>query len=237
MADLASVMNLLRAQASAKTRATYVRHGMPAERTFGVSVAALKTIVKSIRKQQTLALELYATGIFEAMYLAGMVADGRQMTELQLQSWAQGCEGMPMIAEYTVPWVAVESATGRRLARQWIESSKEQMASAGWSTLAGEVATLPDAELDLAAVRELVRSIPARVPGATNRARYTMNVYVISVGGYVAPLYDDALAMAAQLGKMPVDVGDTACKVPVATDYIAKMHARGPVKKRKTLRC
>ena len=113
MPTLATVMTELKSKASEKTRATYMRHGTEAERTLGVSMADLKLIAKSIKKQQALACELYATGIFEAMYLAGMVADGAQLSKKQLQGWAAAAAHMPMVAEYTVPWVALESADPR----------------------------------------------------------------------------------------------------------------------------
>lgn len=43
---------------------------------FGVSVADMKVIAKRIKGEQDLACELYQTGNSDAMYLAGMVADG-----------------------------------------------------------------------------------------------------------------------------------------------------------------
>lgn len=39
-------------------------------------MADLKAIAKTINGQQTLACELYETGNLDAMYLAGLVADG-----------------------------------------------------------------------------------------------------------------------------------------------------------------
>jgi 3-methyladenine DNA glycosylase AlkD len=54
----------------------YARHGRATERMFGVSMADLKVIAKTIKGQQALACELYETGNLEAMYLAGMLADG-----------------------------------------------------------------------------------------------------------------------------------------------------------------
>ena len=73
-----SILAELKKKGSEKTRATYARHGMPADRVFGVSVADLKVIAKTIKGQQELACELYSTGFMDAMYLAGMVADGRE---------------------------------------------------------------------------------------------------------------------------------------------------------------
>src|SRR5262245_34144546 len=66
---LTSIIAQLKKKGTEKGRALYARHGMPAERTFGVSIADLKVIAKTIRGQQTLACELYATAQLEAMYL------------------------------------------------------------------------------------------------------------------------------------------------------------------------
>jgi hypothetical protein len=65
-----------------------------------------------------------------------------------------------------------------------------------------------------------------------------MNIFVITLGGYCSHLSADAIRVAASIGKVKVDMGGTACKVPLASEYILKMHARGTLgKKRKTARC
>jgi hypothetical protein len=47
-----------------------------------------------------------------------------------------------------------------------------------------------------------------------------------------------AKAVAKQIGKVEVEVGNTSCKVPLATEYIAKVEEKGRVgKKRKTIKC
>ncbi len=57
---------------------------------IGVSVADLKVIAKTIKGQQALACELYATGNMDAMYLAGMIADGSQMTRKTIERLGRG---------------------------------------------------------------------------------------------------------------------------------------------------
>jgi hypothetical protein len=64
-----------------------------------------------------------------------------------------------------------------------------------------------------------------------------MNSFVIAVGSYVAPLTADAMATAAEIGIVTVDMNGTACKVPDAATYIIKTQSRGPVKKKKTVKC
>jgi 3-methyladenine DNA glycosylase AlkD len=238
MPTATSVMADLKKKGSEKTRKTYARHGMGTKSMFGVSVADLKVIAKTIKGQQALACELYATGNLDAMYLAGMVADGAQMTKDQLNAWAEGAAGLRMISEYTVPWVTVENVHACDLAMQWIKSKKEHVASSGWCTYAGLVATKPDEALDLEEIEGLLGAVVKGVKTAQNRVRYTMNGFVIAVGTYVKPLLKQAKASAQQIGAVSVDVGDTACSVPLATDYIKKIEASGRVgQKRKTIRC
>jgi 3-methyladenine DNA glycosylase AlkD len=238
MPTVASILAELKKKGKEQTRKTYARHGMAADRTFGVSVADLKLIAKTIKGQQALASELYETGVMDAMYLAGMVADGSQMSRQQLNAWAEGAANLQMISEYTVPWVTVESPHAHDLAMQWIKSKKEHVASAGWSTYSGIVATKPDESLDLAEIEGRLGTVVKTIHTAQNRVRYTMNVFVISVASHVKPLLKPAKAAARQIGAVSVDVGDTACNVPLATAYIAKIEAAGRLgKKRKTLRC
>jgi 3-methyladenine DNA glycosylase AlkD len=238
MTTATSILAQLKSKGSEKTRTIYARHGMPADRVYGVSVADLKVIAKTIKGQQALACELYASGIMDAMYLAGMVAHGSKMSNQQLQEWADGAAEMQMIAEYTVPWVTVESADASGLAVKWMRSKVERLAAAGWATYAGLVATRADTELDLKEIEKLLGTVVKEIDAAPNRVRYTMNGFVIAVGSYVKPLLAQAKKAAHQLGAVKVNMGDTACKVPLATECIEKVEALGRVgHKRKTIRC
>ena len=236
MKTVSAVMTELKKKGSEQTRKTFCRHGAPNE-MFGVKVADLKIIAKKIKGQQELACELYETGNSDAMYLAGIVADGSQMTKRQLQSWAKAASWY-MLAEYTVPGVAVESPHARDLSLKWIDSKQESVASTGWCTYSGILAVTPDEELDRSEIKELLNRIVTQIDSAPNRVRYTMNGFVISVGAYVKPLLKQAKAAAKKIGVVSVDVGETACKVPLATDYIKKIESMGRIgKKRKTAKC
>jgi len=238
MPTVTSIMAELKKKGSEKMRKMYIRHGMATEHMFGVSMADLKVIAKTIKGQQALACQLYETGNLDAMYLAGMVADGSQMTKKQLNSWVEGAANLQMISEYTVPWVTVENTDARDLAVQWIKSKKERVACSGWCTYAGLVAIKPDAELDLSEIKSLLGNIVKEIKGAQNRVRYTMNSFVIAVATYVQPLLKQAKASAREIGAVSVDVGDTACEVRPATAQIEKIEASGRVgRKRKTIRC
>jgi 3-methyladenine DNA glycosylase AlkD len=233
---LKEVMAELERLGSEQTRKTYRNHGADGA-VFGVKVGDLKVVAKKIKGDQALALELYRTGNLDAMYLAGLVADGRQMSRKELNAWAKA-SSWTMIAEYTVPWVTAESPFARELALEWIDSPKELVASAGWNTYAGLLALKPDAELDLDEIEGLLDRIAKEIHTAANRVRYCMNSFVIVAGTAVKPLLAKARATAEHIGKVEVDMGKTACKVPPALDAIAKIEAMGRLGvKRKTIRC
>ncbi len=236
MQTVDEVMSELKKKGTEQTRKTFARHNAP-ENMFGVKVADLKVIVKKIKGNHELALQLFETGNADAQYLAGLVADGSKMTKTQLNGWAKNAS-WHMVAEYPVAWVASESPHARDLANKWIKSKNPQIASAGWCTWSGIVATRPDDELDLAEIRQLLDTIVAEIHGVPDRVRYTMNGFVIAVGGYVRPMAKAAKAAAKKIGKVTVNMGDTACKVPDALPYIEKMESAGRAgKKRKTIRC
>ncbi len=217
-------------------RKTLARHGVKGP-CFGVKIADLKKIQKRIGKDYALALALYETGNYDAMYLAGMIADDERMTKADLRRWVSRaeCGGLPGT---TVPTVTAGSPHGRALAMEWIGSSKDFVAEAGWATLGCLVSVKPDAELDLAELESLLERVGRTIHQSPNAVRYAMNSFVIAVGSYVRPLTAAALRTAEKIGKVTVDMGDTACQVPFAPDYIRKVEARGAIgKKRKSAKC
>lgn len=232
----AEVMQELESLGSQTIKSILVKHGA-VEPFFGVKVEFLKRIAKKIKNDQVLAMELYATGNSDAMYLAGMVADGAKMSRSSLQTWAQKAP-WSMISEYTVPWVATEHPDGHELALEWIDSKEDHIAATGWCTLSGLLAVKPDEAIDIAEIKRLFSRIEKTIHQSGNRTKYTMNGFVIAAGGYVAALTSEAIALGKRIGQVEVNVGDTACKVPSAPDYIQKMKDKGYIgKKRKTIRC
>lgn len=233
---VAEIIAELKKLGSESYKKTLMKHGAK-EPFFGVKIEDLKKIQKRIKKDYQLALDLYDTGISDAMYLAGLIADDGKMTKKDLQKWVKGAT-WPMLSEYTVAWAAAESRFGRELGLEWIDSKDEGIAAAGWSTLGSLVSIKPDEELDLAELKRLLARIEKTIHRAPNRVRYMMNGFVIAVGSYVAPLTELAIQTAKKIGQVTVDMGDTACQVPSAAVYIDKVKKRGSIgKKRKMARC
>lgn len=230
------VMKELEAFGDEGTKKILINHGAK-EPFFGVKVQDLKKLVKKIKKDHELSLELYETGNSDAMYLAGLIADESKISKKDLDNWVKKAYWY-MLSEFTVPWVAADSPHGFDLGLKWIESKTEGIAAAGWATLASWTGVTADEDLDLSKLEKLLDHVGKEIHEAPNRVRYVMNGFVIAMGGNVAELTEKAKEIGEKIGKVSVSMGKTSCKVPLATDYIKKMVDKNRIgKKRKSARC
>ena len=230
------IMTELQAMGNPGIKKILLNHGVK-EPFFGVKIEHLKLIQKKVKTDYQLAKDLYATGNADAMYLAGLIADDPKMTEADLQTWVQAAVSNN-ISEYTVPWVAAGNPHGFALAMQWIDSPVDHIAASGWNTLSNWIAMKPDSELDLTAIRALLKRVEQNIHSAPNRVTYTMNGFIVSVGAYITALTGEAIAAANRIGPVTVNMEGTACKVPSAVEYINKIEKRGALgKKKKMVKC
>jgi len=230
------ILKELESYGDENTKKTLSKHGAK-EPFFGVKVQDLKKILKKTKKNHALSLALYDTGNSDAMYLAGLMADEKQVTKQQLQKWVEKAYWY-YLCEYTVPWVAAETAFGMELGLEWIESDNEQIASAGWATFANCATVKQDEDLDIKLYSDLLDRVEKEVHQAKNRVGYTMNAFVIATGSGIKALTNKSIEVAKSIGKVEVEMGGTACKVPLATDYIQKIIDKDQIgKKRTAARC
>jgi 3-methyladenine DNA glycosylase AlkD len=230
------IITQLKSLGSESIKKVLIKHGAR-EPFYGVKVEELKKIQKKIKKDYKLSMELFDSGISDAMYLAGLIADPERMSKKDLRHWAERAYWY-MLTEYPVAWVAAESKYGKELALEWIESPTENIACAGWATLGTMASILPDDQLDLKLYQKLIERVGKDVHKAPNRVRYTMNGFVLSSAAYIVSLTELAVKTGEKMGKLKVDMGGTACKVPFIPDYIQKMETMGRIgKKRNSARC
>jgi len=207
------------------------------EPCFGVPVSELKKFQKRIKRDYQLALDLYDTGNYDAMYLAGLIADDAHMTKKDLQRWVDKAYAGSLPGA-TVPWVAAGSPHGRELALEWIESAKPLVATAGWVTLSSLVASKDDSELDLPELKQLLHRVQKSIHTAPDAVRAGMNNFVIALGSYVKSMTELAIQTGEKIGPVKANLGNNNCQVFSSPDYIRKVQKRGTIgKKRKTVKC
>jgi 3-methyladenine DNA glycosylase AlkD len=231
------VLAELKKAGDAQTKKTLLKHGSK-EPFYGVKIEEIKKIQKKIKEnKQQVALELFESGIGDAQYLAGLMANGELMSRKELQAWVEAAQS-PMISEYSVPWVASENDEALTLALKWIDSSNPFIASSGWNTIISVMATWSDEDIDISILRKLLKRVEKEIHIAPNRVRYCMNSFVIAAGSFMKELNKEALETGKKIGEVEVDMNGTSCKVPFAPVYIKKVMDKGYLgRKKKTAKC
>jgi 3-methyladenine DNA glycosylase AlkD len=197
----------------------------------------MKKIQKRVKTDYQLALDLYDTGIADAMYLAGYITDDAKMTKKDLQKWIESANSN-WVAEYMVPWVASAGPHGREMAAKWMESKDAAIASAGWQTYSSMVAIKEDADLDLAEIKSLLQRVAKSIHQQPDRLKSAMNNFVIAIGCHVQPLHKLAVETASGIGKITVEQAGKCSTIPFAPERIKQFAARGAIgKKRKSPKC
>jgi len=82
------VLAMLREHASAEARALLgPRYGIHVDKALGVSMADMKRLARGFGRDHGLAAELWATGVYEARVVAGLVDDPALVTLEQMDAW------------------------------------------------------------------------------------------------------------------------------------------------------
>ncbi|MBT5927174.1 MAG: DNA alkylation repair protein [Verrucomicrobia bacterium] len=237
MTTTAEILKELEAMGNPGTKKMLMKNHGVREPCFGVKIGDMKSIVKHVKVDHELALGLYDSGNYDAMYLAGLIADDAKMSKRDLQKWANNARG-GSLAGYTVAWTASGGRYGWEMGLKWIESKAEHVAMSGWSTLSCLMALKQDSELDLEKIRALIKHIEETIHQTADLVRYSMNHFLIAVGCGVAPLTKEILATAKRIGPVSANLGNNQCQIPSPIEYIQKVEKRGEIgKKRKKVKC
>ena len=230
------VMDFLESKGSEQTRKIYRNHGAP-ENFFGVKVGDMKPIQKAEKNNHSLALELFDTGNSDAQYLAGLIADPKELTKTDFEKWVASA-GWYMVLDYAIAWNLAESPLCMEICSEWINSSDVKQQECAWAAIGAHLGIVSDENIDKAYHESLIDHVEKNIHTAENRVRYCMNGYIIALGGAVAELTERCKKASDTIGKVEVFMGATSCKVPDIKTYIMKMEEKNRIgKKKKTAKC
>jgi hypothetical protein len=234
--ELNEIMDELKSLGKERTKKIYMSNGAK-EPVFGVTISAMKPIFKKIKYNQLLAEQLYATGNYDAMYLAGMIAEPKKMTGEDFDRWIEGAY-FYMISDFIVAVTLAETDIAFTLSDRWIDSGKELTMSAGWSSYDWLLGTRKDSEFDKDKLLAMLNRVRDTIHGQPNRTKYAMNNFIMSVGISYLPLHEEAKKIAQEVGKVEVFMGKKLYQTNVAAEYIQNAIDEGKIGfKRKHVRC
>jgi 3-methyladenine DNA glycosylase AlkD len=230
------VMEYLESKGSEQIKKIYKNHGAP-DNFFGVKVGDLKPIQKKVKKNQSLALELFDTGNSDAQYLAGLIADPTLFDKITFEDWIKKSSWY-MLLDYAVAWNVAENEHCIDFCQEWIKSDDPKKQECAWSSLASYFTISPNEFIDVELHKSLVEFVIENIHHSENRVRHSMNAYVIAFGSCDNNLAEFCKEAGERIGKVDVFMGDTSCKTPDILEYLNKVQTAGRIgKKKKTTKC
>jgi DNA alkylation repair enzyme len=128
--ELTEALATLEAAGSEQNCNTYRRHGAH-DPMYGVSFSVMRPLAKRAKRDQVLALGLWATGNYDARILACMVADPAVATEQELDAWLAEID-VYVLVDIFVASLASQVEGVRERADRWSAAPRDWTSQAGW---------------------------------------------------------------------------------------------------------
>ncbi|MEM4995651.1 MULTISPECIES: DNA alkylation repair protein [Priestia] len=234
--DFEMVMKELEAIGTERIKKTYINNGAH-DPLFGVATGKMKPIAKKIKKNQALAEQLYASGNYDAMYFAGIIADPTEMTAEDFERWIDKAY-FYMISDYVVAVTLSETDFAQVVADRWVASGEELKMSAGWSCYCWLLGNRPDGEFSTSKIADMLNQVKNTIHDSPDRTKSAMNNFIYTVGVSYLPLHEKALETAKAVGPVEVKKDKKKSSILLASQNIQKDIDRGRLGfKRKHVRC
>ncbi|MFE4120517.1 DNA alkylation repair protein [Priestia sp. YIM B13486] len=234
--DFEMVMKELEALGTERIKKTYINNGAH-DPLFGVATGKMKPIAKKIKKNQALAEQLYASGNYDAMYFAGIIADPTEMTAEDFERWIDKAY-FYMLSDYVVAVTLSETDFAQVVADRWVASDEELKMSAGWSCYCWLLGNRPDHEFSTSKIADMLNQVENTIHDSPDRTKSAMNNFIYTVGISYLPLHEKALETAKAVGPVEVKKDKKKSSILLASENIQKDIDRGRLGfKRKHVRC
>ncbi len=234
--ELFEIMQELESLGTERTKKYYQSQGAR-EPLFGVATGAMKPLLKKLKNNQAMAEALYETGNFDAMYLAGMIADPKLMTPSDFHRWMEKAY-FYMISDFIVAVTLAETDVAQEVADQFIASGEDLVMSGGWSCYEWLLGSRKDTEFDSSKLLELLNRVEQTIHSQPNDTKNAMNRFVIALGVSYLPLHQEALDAAERIGEVMVAARKGTCALPSVAASIKSQAEKGRLGfKRKNVRC
>ncbi|WP_453984712.1 DNA alkylation repair protein [Brevibacterium casei] len=200
-----------------KARAVNERHGDD----HGVNLTKLRGIAKELKKNDELALDLWATGDTAARLVAILIMRPKSYDEDRLDAMLRESR-VPKVHGWLVNYIVKKSPHAEALRQRWMADPDPVVASAGWALTSERVNRSPEG-LDLPGLLDVIE---AEMKDAPERLQWAMNETLASIGIENADLRDRALDIGERLEVLKDYPTPPNCTSPFAPIWITEIVRR-----------
>lgn len=200
-----------------KARAVNEKHGDD----HGVNLTKLRAIAKELKKNDELALDLWATGDTAARLVAILIMRPKSYDEDQLDAMLRESR-VPKVHGWLVNYIVKKSPHAEALRQRWMADPDPVVASAGWALTSERVNRSPEG-LDLPGLLDVIE---AEMKDAPERLQWAMNETLASIGIENPDLRDRALDIGERLEVLKDYPTPPNCTSPFAPIWITEIVRR-----------
>ena len=187
----------------------------------GVNLTALRAVAKRVKKNQPLAVELWATGDSAARLLAILACRPKEFSADELDALLRQARTRK-VHDWLVGYVVMKGPHAEDLRVAWLDDPDPVVASAGWALTADRVVKKPEG-LDLPGLMDVIE---AEMADAHERLQWEMNTCLAQIGIHHPELRARALEIGERLGVLRDYPTPRGCTSPYVPEWIGEMVRR-----------
>jgi 3-methyladenine DNA glycosylase AlkD len=195
-ADVAAALAWLKKRGTKANRDGMARYGIVAPQVFGVSVASIRQLGKTIGCRHDLAEPLWASGWYEARMLVPFIADPARVTPAQMDRWARDFDNWAICDALTFHLFDRSPHAWTKVDR-WASKEAELVKRASFALLAA--LALHDKTAADAAFLDRLPLIEAAARDPRNFVKKGVSWALRSIGSRNVALHAAAIALATRL--------------------------------------
>ena len=213
--NLTELLAQLQPLASQKVQKIYARLGVK-ETTFGVNKGPLRKLAESIGIDESLALEAWTSGIYEARLIASSVSDPHTFTPHKVEAWVAQSESLPVIDELCFTWFEVMDL-GMETISAWIDDPSLKHQRLGWNLA---IVKVHRKKLNQSDLRDLFDRIEAKLVEAPSLVQDAMNRCLVEISVTYPQFTDEGRSLGERLGVYKDMKVAKGCTSPYAVAWI-----------------
>lgn len=193
------IVGQLKSHSNPKAVEGMARYGIVSKKVFGVCTPTLRRMAKEIGKNHELAVELWATNIFDARVIAMMVEDPDSISEKQVNEWVKDfdnwaiCDGCCIHLFRKTPFAW-------KKAKEWVRRKEEFVRRAGFVMMA--TLAVHDKKNEDEKFISLFPSILRAANDERNGVKKAVNWTLRQIGKRNLALNEEAILLAGELKSM-----------------------------------
>ncbi len=129
------ILRQLKSHSNPRNIAGMARYGISVKKAYGVPTPVLRQMARGLKKNHTLALRLWASGIHDARHLAAMIDDPAQVSGAQMEKWARDFDSWDIVDGTCNNLLRLTPFAHRKAAR-WTTRKEEFVKRAGYTMVA-----------------------------------------------------------------------------------------------------